>query len=131
MRHPELAPLGVRRKLESRRHDPNNGVGAPAEVDRPTDHLWIAAKVSLPKAVARDQHRIIAWTSLVRKKGAADQRPRFKEVEKARTRDEPRELYLHSTPIKSQRGAKLPHCHNGFNRIVVGNQVREQWRRRT
>src|SRR5688572_17934111 len=103
MRHPELASFRVRRKLESRRHDSNKGVGAPTESDRAPDYLWIAAQYPLPNTVARHEHRIIARDSFIRKKCAPDQRPRAQEVEKDRTHDEPRELYLHSTPIKSQR----------------------------
>src|SRR5213596_3618521 len=129
MRQPELVTLRIRRKLESRRHDANDGVGAPAEGDRAPDQVRIAAKMSLPEAVAHHQHRIIGRTSFMRKKGAPDQRTRAKNVEEAGTRGDSRELYLRSTSIESQGRVVLRRGHHGFKRVGVGGQLNEQRRR--
>ena len=66
MRQPKFVPFCIRRKLETGRHNSNDGVGAPAEDDRAPDQVWIAAKMSLPEAVARHQDRIVARPSFIR-----------------------------------------------------------------
>ena len=51
-RDPELV---IHRKAETVRHDADDGVANPAEIDRASDDVWVAVEAPLPRLMA-DHH---------------------------------------------------------------------------